>query len=244
MGKKKSGRKKGLTAKTYKGLSKKRMDAAKGGGVRFKFKRGEPQPIMFFETPDEMRELDQHQFQDEGRWQYVPCTGEECPLCEDEDEDVAKTRYRFACNVYNLEEKKVQVLEGPRDLAHRIAFRYERKPSRFLKRVYDVTQFDGTPISYQIDLADEEPVRISNKKPHDLDKYIDKAIEFYYGDKKPKKDSLEDDDEEFEDEEEYTEEELEDMSNSELKSIAKEFGVSIKGKKPSEVIKEIMEEQE
>jgi len=251
----KNAARKGLSAKTFKGLSKKRMEKGAGNSLRLRLEKNKSHPVQFLETPDEMVEFDQHQFQDGNRWQYVPCTGEGCPLCDDDDRDVSRVRYRFITNVYSLKERKVLVMEGPKDLAQRVAFRYERKPGSFKKRVFDVTMFDSNPVSYQVELAEEEPVRVKSDQRHDLEKYITDALERYYGsggsaDKSALEEDDEDDDNETEwDEDEgYTKAELREMSRKELAAVAQEFGVKTKKngeKRPTKaIIRDILAAQD
>jgi hypothetical protein len=207
----------GLSAKTFKGLSEKRM-AAKGGGggKRLMIKQGDTIPVQFLHNPDDFIEFNIHTFQDEG-WNFVPCAGDDCPLCEDEDEKRSRTSYRFACNVYNLKEKKVQIMEGPKDLATRIFHRYQRKPTAFLKRVFDITKFPTTPVTYQMELAEEQPVTTRGLALHDLEDYLTEELHRYYGEEMPGPSALEDDDDEDlddelddEDEEEEDDDDLDD----------------------------------
>lgn len=239
----KSKKDKGLNPKLYnKGLSKKRM--AKGSaGNRLRIKQGETAPVMFLETPEDMQEFDQHQFRDGNNWQYVPCAGEECPLCDDEDGDRSNTRYRFCCNVYSLKERRVLILEGPKDLSSRIMFRYERSPEKFMKRVFDITMMDTQPVSYSVDRADEDPVRTTDlkKKRHDKSKYIREQMERFYGEKMPNRSSLDDDDE---DSDSFTKSELMEMDKKELKSVAKEFGIKTADRTRKEIVKRILKAQE
>lgn len=178
--------KKGLSVKTYGGLSKKRMASGGSGGMskRVAFKKEEPTvPLQFLQPPEDFIEYDIHAFQEDGRWQFVPCTGaDSCPLCDDEDDQVRRLSYRFACNVLNLANNKVQILEGPKDLATRIYHKYERAPQKFLKRVWDVSRYQTTPISYSVDLAEDlDPVATRGKKSLDLDEYLTDELKSYYG---------------------------------------------------------------
>lgn len=207
----KASSKKGLSVKTFKGLDKKRMKKGKGGpGKRVMMKQGDTVAVQFLEDPDEFLEFEIHNFQEDGRWEYVPCAGDECPLCESDSEKQRKTSYRFVANVYNLTEKRVQVLEGPKDLAGRIYYRYERNPAKFRKRAYDITKFPTQPVSYGVDTAeDAKPVRVKDLELHDLDNYLVDELKRYYGDELPTvasalDDSLDSDD--FETSEEETSE--------------------------------------
>jgi hypothetical protein len=212
----------GLSAKTFSGLSEKRMESKGGGGnpnaVRFP-KEGGTIPVQFLQTPKEMKEFDQHQWKEDGRWYYVPCAGDDCPICDDEDSTKSKKNYRFVCNVYNLKERKVQVLEGSKTVASLIAYRYKRKPAVFLKRVYDITKFNTQPVTYNFELAEEATVRVSGLKLIDLDDYIDNALQAYLKNeggaatKKSKRSALDDD--EWEDEDELDDEDEEESDEEE-----------------------------
>lgn len=251
--KRKAPAKKGLSAKTFQGLNQKRMASkGQGGADRVVWKEGEAVPIQFLTDPTEFREYDQHVFQEDGRWNYVPCAGEDCPLDNDEDEKKRKKSYQFIALVYDLKERKVSVARGPKTVATQIFYRYQRKPEAFKKRVYDVTKFPTTPVSYNFEIAEEPPVNTKAIKHNiDLDEYIDNELKRFYGDEyEPSNEgtSLDDDfiDDDIEDDEDelWTKAELRSMDKDELKDAAKSVGVSIKGLTKSEVIEAILDEQE
>lgn len=210
--------KKGLSVKTYSGLNKKRMESKGGGGNRVILKKGDTVAVQPLQKPSEMLEFDQHVWKEGGKWYFVPCTGDDqCEPCQSEDSNVSRKSYVFACNVYNLKDRKVQVLAGPKTLATQLFYRYQRKPALFLKRVYDITQFPTNPVTYNFELAEEQPVRTSGLKLIDLDEYVQGELDRYYGDdEKPSgksggKSSLDDDDDEDElDEEDFEEDDDED----------------------------------
>jgi hypothetical protein len=224
----------GLTARSFTGLSKKRM-ASKGGSlVRSVLKQGETKPYQFLTKPAGMKEFFQHQWREDGQWWYVPCIADEngqgCPLCDDEDEVRAKQHYKFLANVYDLKEKKVLIFEGPKTLATQIFQKYQRKPGLFLKRVYDVTKMPTTPVTYNSELAEERPVRTSGLKLHDLQAYLDAEANRYFGEggagastkSKKRRSALDDDedfdeedDEDFEDEDEFEDEEDDEYDDEE-----------------------------
>lgn len=231
--KKKSG---GFKPKIYQGLNDKRM--AKGqGGHRLVLKQGDTATVQFCTPISEFREFDVHQFQDRNRWNYVPCAGDDCPLCDDDDPDVSKTHYRFCCNIYSKKEKKVLIMEGPKDLSGRIALRFKNAKKKFTKKLYDVSKLKTTPVSYDVESADGRPVDVSELKLHDLDEYITGEMERYFGDSTPKpskksgKSALDDDDDDDDgDDDEYTLDELLDMEKSEVKRIAKSMGIKLNDK--------------
>ena len=261
MAKTRTKRKKGLSVKTFAGLNEKRMKA-KGGGAsnRIVIKDNDTVTVQFLTNPDKFREYEQHSFQEDGNWQYVPCAGGECPLCQEESTQKSKKGYQFIALAYEFKERKVKILKGPKTMATQIFYRYKRKPGVFLKRAYDITRFPTTPTSYNFELSEESPVNIKALKTDlDLDEYLDSELKRYYGeDFDPLADSsLEDDDDDSffldddededdldDDEGEWTKEELLELDNDELKEAAKDAGVSLKGKKKSQVIKAILRSQE
>lgn len=239
----------GLSVKTFGGLNEKRY--TKGQSVdRVTFKKGETVTVQFVAPIDDSaqwKEIDQHQFQDDG-WKYVPCLGDDCPLCDDEDRDVSKTSYRFFTNVYDFSQKRFAVLEGPKDLSSRIARKFKqaekRKKGKFLKTVYDVSKLDQSPVTYEVDIEDDrKPVTVDPKKLIDLDAYIQGQAKRYFGDDMPsegskkkkggkdKRKSSLDDDEDYIEDEEYDEDDLDDMSDKEIKSIAKGMKIALKNPK-------------
>lgn len=228
--------KKGLSVKTFKGLDQKRM-ASKGGGanagIRVIMKEEEPTvPVQFLVAPDEFDEFEIHRWQEDGKWHIVPCLGDGCPLCDDESEARSKTTYRFAAPVYNLKEKKAQILEGPKDLAQKIFFKWQRKPALFLKRVWDVTRYPTNPVTYGCDLAEEDPIKTAKISVPSVDAYLTNSAKAYYGEELPSASSLDSDDDdvdaEDDDAESWDADELRKKKVAALKVIAKDEGVSAK----------------
>lgn len=229
----------GLTVKSFGGLNKGRFNK-KGSSVnRIKFNDNKVHPVQFVGNPNDegaFLEIDQHQFQDDG-WKYVPCLGDGCPLCEDEDGEVSKVHYRFFTNVYDFKEKKFCVMEGPKTLAAGIGRKFERaekkKKGSFLKKTYEITQIKGTPVTYEIEMGDERPVTVDPKKLVDLNEYVEQQARYYYGDDMPtgkkskkgkgkEKTALDDDDA---DSDEFSKKELKKMSEKDLLKAAKVVGV-------------------
>lgn len=207
---------KGIQPKLFKGLNKKRMDASRGNfGVRVVLKDGQTVPVQFLQDPTEFTEFYVHAFQEEGRWVFVPCVGDNCPLCQDDDEKVRRTSYRFLATVYNLEQKKVQLLENSGQLAQAIMYRYQRKPSAFLKRTFEITRFPTTPVSHQFELGEEPTVNTSRMKLLSHEEYLADQLKRYYGDELPEPGSTSMDDEDVEEDEELedTEEDEEDLDD-------------------------------
>lgn len=194
----------GLSVKTFSGgLNKKRMEQKGGGagyGNKMILKKGEAQVGQFPGLPDDekyFKEFDQHSFQEDGRWYYVPCAGDDCPLCLDESEAKSKVSYRFVCVVYSLKEKKLRVLEGPKSLASLIYYKFQQKPEAFLKRTFELIKFPTEPVTYGVDRGDDDALKAKDlpKEVPDLDAYIQGELDRYYGDeskgkKLPKKSAL------------------------------------------------------
>lgn len=196
-----------FSPKMYKGMSKKRMqkNSSPNMGLRLPLGKGKTLTVMMLEKPEDATESERHVFQENGRWMFVPCAGDACPLCQSEDSKVRGTSYFFVMNVYNMEAKKVQILEGPQDLAQRVFHRYKSKKSTFMKRAMDVTMFDTKPVKYQFELSDEraiKPEKLADLELLDHQAYLAGEMQSYYGDEMPAIDALDDD----EDEDEYDDE--------------------------------------
>ncbi len=266
----------GLSVLTFGGLNAENYTAGVGLGDRLKFeKKGKEYPVQFTGEPDNEKlfvEFFQHQFRDKQGWRYVPCLGEDCPLCSDEEEEVRKRRYRFVTNVYSFRDKKVVIWEGPKDAATRIGRRYEsvmkaikaagggkKKEGKkgkkggdvvpFLERVYGITQNDVSPVTYDVAVLEDQPVKIDPKDLHDLHRYINSAAErFYQGkpaaskksDKKKGKSAL---DAGPTQEDSFTEEQLKGLSEKKLIKAAKSFEIDTDGVDPAKLIKKILKAQ-
>lgn len=255
----------GLSVPVQGGLNKKNYTKKAGGVDRIQLDKGKTVTVQFLfpiNDTDNWKEIDQHQFQERNRWNYVPCLGDDCPLCADDDRDVAKTTYRFLTNAYDLENKRIAVLEGPKDLSGRIAARFttlakKKKSKLFTKKTYDISKMDTTPVSYDVETSDDDPVpekRIDLKKCIDLDAYILEQAKRYFGDDMPssgkssKRSAMDDEDDEEYEEDEYDEDDLEEMDKSELRKIAKAIGAKTKDKEgeplsKSKLIKSIIKKQ-
>lgn len=259
--------KSGLSVRTFGGLNEKRYTKGTGGSDRFKFEKSDkPYAAQFcgdISDPKFFLEFDQHQFQDKG-WNYVPCLGEGCPLCEDEDKEVAKKRYRFIASVYSFSDKTLCILEGPKDLSGRIARKWKaaekKKKGSFTKTVFDLTKVDSQPVGYEVDVNDDRKVvDIDVSKAPSLQEYLDSSARRFFGDGhpadsgkkkkkgKPKKSALDDEDEETQ-EDSFDADELEGMSLKDVKAIAKNLEIKLldkEGEKRDQktLIKLIMKKQ-
>jgi len=229
--------KRGLAAVTSRGLNRKKIaKKGQGTGDRVVLKDGSTIPIQFYVGPDDFLEYEIHRFQEDGQWVIVPCLGDGCPLCDDESDTKSKTTYRFAAPVWNFEQKKAMILEGPKDLAEKVLFRYDRLKNKamFIKTTYEAIRFPTNPTTYGLDKGEEEPIKLSAKDAKDLDAYVDNQIKAYYGDDIPSASSLDSDDDDDDDDiidddaDTWTRDELESKSVKALQKIAKEEGVSAK----------------
>lgn len=211
-GKKASKSREPVGAKIRKGMKKENVENSAGSGKMFFLKRGEEKTIQFLQSPSEFFEFDTHSFEDESVWQYVPCLAKNCPLCAEDDPDISKTSYRWVANVWNHNDKKIQVLENGRQLGEKVMTRFEKKPKSFVKRVFDIKKSSGKgQVTYDLDSGDDpaiDPEKVK-KKLWDLEEYVQEQVSKYYGS------DDEDDLTEDEDEEEVEAEEDEDIEDSE-----------------------------
>ena len=257
-------KKKGLTVQTFNGLNKSRMEKKSSGfGSRLQLKPGETTGVQFLSKPEDFTEFETHSWSDGSRWNFVPCAGDECPLCMDEDSDKRKKSYRFACLVYSFRDKAVKVLEGPKDLAGRIFFRYERKPAMFTKRTYEITKLATTPVSYDFAVGEDDLMSAVTLKTASakvsVDEYLELELKAFYGNDLPVADksslvSDPDDDEDeidLDDDEDETEEDAVEVSYSlgdlrkmkiaQLRTIAEELDIDIEDLDKTDLIEAIVE---
>lgn len=248
-----------MKAKTYSGLNKDRMASNAFFQDRVNFKKGDSFEGQFLTGIDGFMEYDIHAFQEKGKWRFIPCAGEDCPLCEDDDPQVSKTSYRACCNVWHSKEKKVMILEGPKDLFSRIATRYKRfakdakSRKKWTRTVFEISKFATSPISHDVEASDRKAVDPEGLKLHDLQAYVDGEMTRYYGSnsklarklakkgKGKKKSSLDD----VTDDEGYSKDELEEMSLKKLGKVATSVGVHEVPTKDTaaKVIKKILKAQ-
>lgn len=255
-GKKKSSEKKGLTVKTYGGLSESRMASKQGSGKRLFLPKGKTVPVVFLTGPDQMKEYDQHVWKEGSKWKFVPCVEQEdgeCPFCSDDDPQVAKTSYVFAANVWDVKNKCVRVMTGPTKLSMLVLKRYKSRKKQWLKTVFDVTQMNVTPVQYDIDATDEDLPRIKGDL-YDLEEFVQEEFDNFMGNEKVKNTSksrstLDDDDEDDEsedadDDEPHTKADLKEMPWKDLKKLARSLDIDTEDKKRTALVREIMEAEE
>lgn len=250
--------KSGLSVKTYSGLNERRM-ASKSGGANDKIYliADKTVTVQFMTDPDGFLEYDIHGFRESGAWKFVPCAGDDCPLCEDEDRDVSRTAYRFAAVAWDCNRKQLGVIEGPNSLSMRILKRYKSlanlgKERLFTKKTWDITRLDTKPIQYDVDTGSMPSQKVPSDKTIDLKKWVQKEMERYYGDDMPGSDSnakrrtsLDDDEADDDDDEKvYTRTELKTMEPRALKKLARSLDIDITGLNSRSIINAIIEEQE
>src|SRR5688572_15129141 len=103
-------------------MKKKELEQGGGFGNTAYIKKGDTLPVQFYHEPDDFLTFKEHQWDEDRKWFFVPCLGDDCPLCDDESENRSRVAYQFAAQVYNIKEKKAQVLKGGKDLGGRIYF--------------------------------------------------------------------------------------------------------------------------
>jgi hypothetical protein len=235
---------KGLTAKTFTGLSK-RSDS-EGGTREYKTVRlehGKTLTLQPLQKPSQGREYYRHIWREGGNWNFIPCAEGECVHCESDNEQESRRNYTMLLNVYSFAENKVKILEEGSKVKDLILYRYDKKPSIFTKRPLDFTKLPTKPISYNVELSEEEPIQTAGLKLHDLDDYIQEELErrtrFLEGNGRENVESLEDEEDYDEDEEEPDESEMQEMEWRDLVQYAREVGVKKQTRKRSELIRYI-----
>jgi hypothetical protein len=231
-----------LSPKVGTGLSKAFLTSNSPTTNRIVFDKEDPTvSVQFFVTPNRFKEYKNHNFSEDGQWQYVPCAGEGCPCCEHEDDEIRKKGDRFITNVYDVRNKQVRFLDGPKTMGTMIHYRWLKRGAKakanFLKTVFDITKYPTSPVTYGIDRSDEDPVLLTKKKQGDEIEELRRKMIAYYGDRMEvgpdtlsdddelEDEDLEEDEDEDEEEEIYTATELQKMKIAELKAICKELKI-------------------
>ena len=150
-----------LAPQIHGGLNEDRMKS--GGGKfaeRVEVKTGGMKRVQFLTDPSDPNgfvEIDQHQFKANNRWNYIACGGKGCPMCKDDDPEVAKINYRFFAVVWDFSKKKVAILEGPKTLSQKIFKRWKSNKRKFTSTVYEVSKEAGPPVQWDINMVGKKP---------------------------------------------------------------------------------------
>lgn len=242
-----------IAPKIFTGLNEGRMASTAGRFAdRTKFQQGDTVELQFLDPITSFAEYDQHQFRDGGKWKYVPCGGENCPLCADDDPEVAKVHYRFSCNVYNHDTKRVEVFEGPKTVSQLVAKRYKKivakakgNENKALKlwqnATWQLSKMKTQPVTFDMEEGDNDPVSTKKweGKLFDLSANIIEQFKFYFGadvdvraldakEEKEAKSSMDD--------VAFSKKDLKKLSDDDLKKVGKDFGIKAKGKTKKEFI--------
>lgn len=155
-----------LAPQIHGGLNEDRMKS--GGGKfaeRVEVKTGGIARVQFLTDPSDPNgfvEIDQHQFKASGRWNYIACGGKGCPMCKDDDPEVAAIKYRFFAVVWDFSKKKVAILEGPKTLSQKIFKRWKENKKKFTSTVYEVSKEAGPPVQWDIGMINKKPTSTKN----------------------------------------------------------------------------------
>lgn len=187
-----------LVGASFGGLSRSRMASGQTFSKRLRFDKKKSSLVQFWAEPDDgeaFKEYSVHSFKEDGNWKFVPCSGDNCPLDTDEDDEKRKKKYRFAAQIFDHADGEPKIMEGPKDLAQRIFSKYEKlvekgRGDRFSRMVWEVSQLPTVPVSYEVDTTEESAKKLSKFEPASIQEYIDGEIQRYHGDAKPKKSSL------------------------------------------------------
>jgi len=191
----------------------KKRQAKAGGSLKLKLEEGKTKTIQFCFLPtdkDGFKEIEIHQWKEDRKtYHTVPCLGEDiCPLCDDDDDDISKTRFQFVTCVYDFKEKQYRIFQAGTLAAGVIALRFKKfkkadTPKKFLKRAWDITRIPGEFKAPDIVLSDRDAKKLDTEKFIDPAKWIEDQVRAYYGDEIPSPgSSLEDDDDDDDDEDE------------------------------------------
>ena len=243
----------------FSGLNEGRMKSGVGRFAdRTSFVQGDTIQVQVLDLITEFVEYDQHQFRDGGKWKYVPCGGDGCPLCADDDDEVAKQHYRFSCNVYNHDTKRTEVFEGPKTMSALIAKRYktiakkakgneEKLRKLWTNTVFEFSKMKTQPVTFDVDYGDADPVKPAKweGKTHDLRKNIVEQFKFYFGDNVDisELDAKEDAEAKSSMDDSISKADLKDMDDAALKKVGKDFGIKAKGMTKKDFIKAILAAQ-
>lgn len=190
---------------TFKFKELKERFAGGGDGPVAYLKPDQDVKVRFLGSPEEWRNYDSHRMQKDGRWWDVPCTGDNCLACDQEEDK------RAAClvPVYLVEKKKVKFFKASPRFMNDLLIMYNRTNkkgrSKLLDRDYNI-QRDGEGKETRYLLDAEEPEKrpeVKELEIPDADKLLERWVRlFWEGETKSSKSKSKDDDEdddEFED---------------------------------------------
>ncbi len=258
------------TTKIKRGADREKI-LAERSGAEFILKKGEP-PLTFqayTDDEDGWIEATRHVWSvnRDGKkfWNFIPCAGEDCPMCEDEETYGRPGKVNIV-PVYNVKEDKAGYVTLGSKQARLFLNAMDQcangKYGSFTERVWTFSRVETKPIDYSLkqdEKRDTKPLKslpaaITEKQINEdlnikLNWFLDSVNfsapkNFTNDDEEPNED---DDDEIIDDEgdfEGYEVTELKAMykeDKDEFKNIAKQYGVSLSGKKLLEVCEEISE---
>jgi ribosomal protein L37E len=162
----------------------KEVKAGGGSGQEIRLQDGESVRLWFLVDAEEIVNYREHQFEEEGNWNFVPCTGAGCPLCKSPKEKVSKNTYRFLVPVWDIKNKQVSFMKGSIDLKDKLLVLYA-KYSTLLDRSYEyMREGKGLDTDYYLTPEDKKqmPKVIREKEYPDPVKYLEDRVSQYYGD--------------------------------------------------------------
>lgn len=238
----------GLAPVMHTGIDEDRASAKSGNfAPKAKLKQGETSTYQFPWAPivgDDTGifvEIEEHQWSEgkgsKVKWFFVPCAGEGCPLCDDDDKDVAATNYQLYVNVYDFDQKKVVLLKGPKTLTRLILDRYKKNKKEFVRRAWDISRKKASP---WWDMERSEDDGLSDKKlkaltPIDAREHIRSEFDQFFGTSssggkkkgknKPSLDADDDGKASALDDDPYTKKSLAKLSEKKLRKIGAAFEI-------------------
>jgi hypothetical protein len=120
--------------------------------------------VRFLKDPEQWKKYREHY---SAETKFFPCSGDKCPGCNSDSEQLRKSSRRYVATVLDVKEAKVIALKLPVDLANRLIGKADRNGGTLLTRdytlirtgkgldtVYDVEQEDKTEVDVTRYLAD------------------------------------------------------------------------------------------
>lgn len=162
----------------------KEVKAGGGSGQEIRLKDGEHVRVWFLVDAEEIVNYREHQFEEDGNWNFVPCTGAGCSLCKSPKESVAKNTYRFLVPVWDISNKVVSFMKGSIDLKDKLLVLFA-KYSTLLDRPYEMSR-EGTGLDTDYYLTPEDkkqmPKVIRDTEYPNPVEYLETRVAQYYGD--------------------------------------------------------------